>query len=47
MADITKDDVVEFIAQMTVLDLSEFVKELEEKFEEIEKRVAAYGMQYL
>jgi len=32
MADITKDDVVEFIAQMTVLDLSEFVKELEEKF---------------
>lgn len=32
MADITKDDVVEFIANMTVLDLSEFVKELEEKF---------------
>ncbi len=32
MADITKDDVVEFIAGMTVLDLSELVKELEEKF---------------
>lgn len=32
MADITKDDVVEFIANMTVLELSEFVKELEEKF---------------
>jgi len=32
MADITKDDVVEFIAGMTVLELSELVKELEEKF---------------
>lgn len=32
MADITKDDVVEFIAGMTVLELSQFVKELEEKF---------------
>ena len=32
MADITKNDVVEFIANMTVLELSEFVKELEEKF---------------
>ena len=32
MADITKDDVVEFIANMTVLELSEFVKELEDKF---------------
>ena len=32
MADITKDDVVEFISNMTVLELSEFVKELEEKF---------------
>lgn len=32
MADITKEDVVEFIAGMTVLELSEFVKELEEKF---------------
>jgi large subunit ribosomal protein L7/L12 len=32
MADITKDDVVEFIANMTVLELSELVKEMEEKF---------------
>ena len=32
MADITKDQVVEFISNMTVLDLSEFIKELEEKF---------------
>ncbi len=32
MADITKDDVVEFISNMSVLELSEFVKELEEKF---------------
>ncbi len=32
MADITKDDVIEFISNMSVLDLSEFVKELEEKF---------------
>ncbi len=32
MSDITKDDVVEFIAGMTVLELSELVKELEEKF---------------
>jgi len=31
-AKITKEDVVEFIAGMTVLELSEFVKELEEKF---------------
>ena len=29
---ITKEDVVEFISNMTVLDLSEFVKELEDKF---------------
>ena len=29
---ITKDEVVEFIANMSVLDLSEFIKELEEKF---------------
>ncbi|MBI9087649.1 MAG: 50S ribosomal protein L7/L12 [Desulfobacterium sp.] len=28
----TKDDVIEFIANMSVLDLSEMVKELEEKF---------------
>ncbi len=32
MADITKADVIEFIANMTVLELSELVKELEEKF---------------
>ncbi len=32
MADLTKDDVIEFIANMSVLELSEFVKELEEKF---------------
>jgi len=32
MADVTKDDVVEFIANMSVLELSELVKELEEKF---------------
>lgn len=32
MADITKEDVIEFIANMTVLDLSLLIKELEEKF---------------
>ncbi|MCA1794152.1 MAG: 50S ribosomal protein L7/L12 [Desulfobacteraceae bacterium] len=32
MADITKDDVIEFVANMTVLELSELIKELEEKF---------------
>jgi large subunit ribosomal protein L7/L12 len=32
MANITKEDVVKFIENMTVLELSEFVKELEEKF---------------
>ena len=31
-ANISKQDVVEFISNMTVLELSEFVKELEEKF---------------
>ena len=31
-ADITKEDVIEFIANMSVLDLSEMVKEMEEKF---------------
>ena len=31
MADITKEDVIEYIANMTVLELSEMVKELEEK----------------
>ncbi len=29
---ITKDDVIKFIEEMTVLELSELVKELEEKF---------------
>ena len=29
---IKKEDVIEYISNMTVLDLSEFVKELEEKF---------------
>ena len=32
MADITKEDVIQFIANMSVLELSELVKELEEKF---------------
>jgi len=32
MADITKEQVVDFISNMTVLELSEFIKELEEKF---------------
>jgi large subunit ribosomal protein L7/L12 len=32
MAEITKEDVVEFISNMSVLELSEFVKELEDKF---------------
>ena len=32
MADITKDDVIEFISNMSVLELSEMVKDLEEKF---------------
>lgn len=32
MADTTKEDVIEFIANMSVLELSELVKELEEKF---------------
>jgi large subunit ribosomal protein L7/L12 len=32
MSDVTKEQVVDFIANMTVLELSEFIKELEEKF---------------
>ena len=32
MSDITKEDVIEFIANMSVLELSELVKEMEEKF---------------
>ncbi len=31
-AEITKEDVIEFIASMSVLDLSELIKEMEEKF---------------
>ena len=32
MAEITKDQVVDFISNMSVLELSELVKEMEEKF---------------
>ncbi len=32
MADITKDDVLEFISNMSVLELSELIKEMEDKF---------------
>jgi large subunit ribosomal protein L7/L12 len=32
MADINKNDVIEFIANMSVLELSELIKEMEEKF---------------
>jgi len=32
MADIAKEDVINFIASMSVLELSELVKELEDKF---------------
>ncbi|SFN11557.1 50S ribosomal protein L7/L12 [Thermodesulforhabdus norvegica] len=32
MAEITKEDVIKFIENMTVLELSELVKELEERF---------------
>ncbi len=32
MAEITKEDVIKFIENMTVIELSELVKELEEKF---------------
>ncbi len=32
MAEITKEQVVEYLENMTVLEMSEFVKELEEKF---------------
>lgn len=32
MGDVTKEDVVEFISNMSVLEMSELVKELEEKF---------------
>ncbi|MDY7032326.1 MAG: 50S ribosomal protein L7/L12 [Thermodesulfobacteriota bacterium] len=32
MAEVTKEDVISYIENMTVLELSEFVKELQEKF---------------
>lgn len=32
MADVTKEDVIQFISNMTVLELSEFVKDLENRF---------------
>lgn len=32
MAEVTREDVIKFIENMTVLELSEFIKELEEKF---------------
>ncbi len=32
MANITKEDVIEFISNMSVLELSELIKEMEEKF---------------
>lgn len=32
MADITKEDFIEYLSNMTVLELSELVKELEDKF---------------
>ncbi|OQY57968.1 MAG: 50S ribosomal protein L7/L12 [Desulfobacteraceae bacterium 4572_88] len=32
MAEITKADVIDFISEMSVLDLSELIKEMEEKF---------------
>jgi large subunit ribosomal protein L7/L12 len=32
MADVTKEQVVDFISNMTVLELAQFIKELEEKF---------------
>jgi len=32
MADITKDDIINFIADMSVLELSELIKEMEDKF---------------
>lgn len=41
---VTKADVVEFISNMTVLDLSELVKELEEKFGVSAAPVAVAGV---
>ena len=38
-AEVTKEDVIEFIANMSVLDLSELIKEMEEKFGEKVKSI--------
>ena len=55
MASVTKEDVVSFVSNMTVLELSELVKEFEQKFgvsaqapvavaaEEIKKKLEAAG----
>ena len=40
---VTKEEVVEFISNMTVLELSEFIKELEEKFGVSAAAVAVAG----
>jgi len=32
MANVTKEDVIEFISNMSVLELSQLIKELEDKF---------------
>ena len=32
MSEVTKEQVIEFISNMTVLELAEFIKELEDKF---------------
>ena len=41
---VTKEQVVEFISNMTVLELSEFIKELEDKFGVSAAAPAAAGM---
>jgi len=45
MGETTKEEVVKFIENMTVLELSEFVKELEGKFGVSAAPVMAVGMQ--
>jgi len=42
MSNITKEDVIEFIAGMTVLELSELIKELEEEFKD--KTLQGYAL---
>ena len=44
MAEITKDDVIQFIENMSVLDLSNLIKELEDKFGVSAAAVAAAPM---